>query len=80
MSASTQQRFAYVGVFIPMFTIFGVRAAKTYGWIPSNTAAYVFVAAIGLFCIAGGIIAYRVTRAQVRRNLDEVRNAGRIKN
>ena len=79
MKRSAQQRFAYLGVFIPMFTIFGVRAAKVYGWMPSKTAAYVFVVAIGLFCIAGGIIAYRTTQAQVRRDLDEVQNAGKIR-
>ena len=79
MTQSGQQRFAVLGALIPMFTIFAVRAAKQYGWVPSKGATTVFVMAIGLFCIAGGILAYRTTQAQVRRDLDEVRNAGRIK-
>ena len=78
MSANrAQQRFAILGVIIAVFTPFSVRAARDLGWIPSKTASVVIVAALGLFCIGGGILAYRVTQAQVRRDLDEVENAGK---
>jgi hypothetical protein len=78
MSKANQQRFALLGAFIPMFGIFGVRAAKEIGWIPSEGAAIAFAIAVGIFSVGGGIIAYRTTQAQVRRDLDEVQNAGRI--
>jgi uncharacterized membrane protein len=79
VSQSAQQRFAILGAMIPMFAVFGVRAAKEYGWSPSKAAAGVFVIGIGLFCIAGGIIAYRTTRAQVRRDLKDLQNTGRVR-
>jgi uncharacterized membrane protein YidH (DUF202 family) len=79
VTQAAQQRFVVFGALIPMFTIFAVRAAKEYGWMPSKGATMVFVVAIGVLCVAGGIIAYRTTQAQVRRDLDEVQNAVRIK-
>ena len=77
--SAQQQRFAILGLFIAVFTPFAVRAAKEYGWIPSRTTATIFAVVIGLFCIAGGIFAYRTTQAQVRRDLDEVQNAGKVR-
>ena len=77
--SAQQQRFAILGVMIAVFTPAAVRAARQFGWIPSRTAAIVFALVVGLFCIIGGIIAYRTTQRQVRRDLDEVQNAGKIR-
>ncbi len=77
MKQTSQQRFAVLGAFLPLFVIFTERGAKELGWVPSKPEAIVFAIAIGLVCVAGGVIAYRTTQVQVRRDLDEVRNAGR---
>jgi hypothetical protein len=79
VSRTGQQRFAILGVMVAVFTPAAVRAAREFGWIPSKTGAIAFAVAIGLFCIVGAIIAYRTTQAQVRRDLDEVQNAGKIR-
>ena len=73
-----QQRFAFLGLVLAMAAPLGVRLAKEAGWLASPYAPPLFAAAMAIFCIAGGIIAYRTTRAQVRADLDEAQSAGRV--
>ena len=77
--SAQQQRYAVLGLVIAVFAPLGVRAAKEFGWMPSRSAAIVFAIAVGLFCILGAVIAYRATQAQVRLDLDDMKNAGKFK-
>jgi hypothetical protein len=77
VSQVQQQRFAFLGIVFAIGAPLGVRLAKQAGWLASPWAAPVFAVSVGAFCVVGGIIAYRMTRAQVRRDLEDLQNTGK---
>ena len=79
MSKVQQQRYAFLGVLLAVSAPLGVRFAKEAGWLASPLAAPIFAGAMAVFCVVGGVIAYRSTRAQVKRDLEDVQNTGKIR-
>ena len=77
-SHRAQQRFAILAVVIAVFAPLSVRAAKQLGWMPSKEAGAAFAILMAAFCILGGFVAYRTTKMQVRRDMDEVNSGGKV--
>jgi hypothetical protein len=72
-------RWGFLGIALCLFATPLARLSVEHHWTVSPTVIEIVLGVAGLGCIFGAAIAYRFTQKQVRRDLEDVQNAGRVK-